>query len=664
MINSQFILQPNMKVNLYGEDVTVKAVGEKFCVIEHSNGEVDCKIPSDLMVAYRSGFLIIKKKENALLINKQLTNQEDKEKAIYVERYVIGVHQESNHHSLKTLTKVIATTKKRHGYTGKQVPSPSTLRRWYISWIENEMEIYPVIKRAKKTRASRHSEAVVELAEKTIDGYYLIPQGLNKRQTYFKFIEYYDELKAENKIEGKSISESRFYELLNELNQLDVVYARDGKDEARKFARCSEGKYVLDFPLQRVEIDAVHLKVGLLDDETGEFLGTVILYLAIDTFTRCIVGYSISYGTKPSEISDAVIELIKHCVTPKTKSVFAEHNWPLTGIPFALVGDAGKAFKCRVVTNLMAQLKCAHITTETKSPWRKAFVESANKTVRSCYASNLPGYTRNNDEDKTDKPIEEIATLTLGEFVSTLEIFILDHYHQNPHKGLFLDTPANVCEKALKKCSPKIVANLKKLEVFSGAEYEGVIQGGQGIQRSTLYYSSRQLNDLRLAITLHGDKKNPKVPFLHDKNDVSKISVIDETTGVLFEVPCCDPRVLPGMSLAEFNQKYRSGDKTKTTKVFSKSNWIVTEAIKRKQEGIMLKKIAKVALAKRVRDEKKEVKNKQTENQASQPIGITERATEHVQAEANRHARNHTSKKVQKNEGRPTGRPLIRPQTK
>jgi len=664
MINSQFILQSNMKINLYGEDVTVKAVGEKFCVIEHSNGEVDCKIPNDLMVAYRNGFLIIKKKDNAILLNRQLTNQDDKEKAIVVENHVIEAHQHANPHSLKTRTKIIAIIKKRHNYTGKQVPSPSTLRRWYISWLDNEMEIYPVIKRVKKTRASRHTEAVVELSEKVIDEYFLIPQGLNKRQTFFKYLEIYDELKATGDIEGDSIKESRFYELINKLNKLDVVYARDGKDEARKFARCSEGMYVLDFPLQRVEIDAVHLKVGLLDDETGEFLGTVILYLAIDTFTRCIVGYSISYGTKPSEVSDAVIELIKHCVTPKTKSVFAEHNWPLTGIPFALVGDAGKAFKCRVVTNLMAQLKCAHITTETKSPWRKGFIESVNKTIRSQYASNLPGYTRNNDEDKTDKPIEEIATLTQGEFVSTLEIFILDHYHQNPHKGLFLDTPANVCEEALKKCSPKIVANLKKLEVFSGAEYQGVIQGGQGIQRNTLYYSSRQLNDLRLALTLHGDKKNPKVPFLYDKNDVSKISVIDETTGVLFEVPCCDPRVLPGMSLAEFNQKYRSGNKTNTTKVFSKSNWIVTEAIKRKQEGIMLKKIEKAALAKKVREEKQEQKNKQAENKDSQTNDITERATEHVQAEANRHGRNHTGKAVIKDTGRNTNRSLTRPTTK
>jgi len=88
------------------------------------------------------------------------------------------------------------------------------------------------------------------------------------------------------------------------------------------------------------------------------------------------------------------------------------------------------------------------------------------------------------------------------------------------------------------------------------------------------------------------------------------------------------------------------------------------EAIKRKQEGIMLKKIEKAALAKKVREEKQEQKNKQAENKDSQTNDITERATEHVQQESNRHARNLTGKTVTQDVGRPTTRPVTRPVTK
>jgi len=142
MTNQQFILQENMRINLRGEDFVIKAVGENFCVIEDSNGEVQYPLPSELMLAYRSGYLIIKKKENAILLNKQLTNEKDKEKAKRVENFLIELHQHPNPHSIKTRKKVITITTKRHGYSGKDIPSPSSLRRWYVSWIDNEMEIY------------------------------------------------------------------------------------------------------------------------------------------------------------------------------------------------------------------------------------------------------------------------------------------------------------------------------------------------------------------------------------------------------------------------------------------------------------------------------------------------------------------------------------------
>ena len=129
MSNQQFILQPNMKINLCGEDVTVKAIGENFCVIERSSGEMGYPLASELKLAYRSGLLIIKKKDNVVLLNKQLTNQEDKEKANKVDRYLIELHQHANPHSLKARRKVINIIKKRHKYTGRQAPSESTTKQ-------------------------------------------------------------------------------------------------------------------------------------------------------------------------------------------------------------------------------------------------------------------------------------------------------------------------------------------------------------------------------------------------------------------------------------------------------------------------------------------------------------------------------------------------------
>jgi len=588
-----FLIQKGMKLNLHGEQVTVMAAGTDFTVLNHENGTKSYPHPMKLVNAYKQGLMTFIVEEKAVLANKQLTDEKDKLKARLIEPMLWSLHERANKHSKETLMSVIKNAKLPEGFS----ISPSTLRRHYITFVENDMDIFPVIKKPKKTRAKRHLPEMIELAEKAIDIFFLVPSGLSKRQCYFKFLDLVEEecLLKDSPIERdtKVVSESRFYEMINELNEVDVVYARKGKDAARAFARHSQGKYLLDFPLQRVEIDAIHLGIGIRDED-GNYIGTAIVYLAICCFTRCIVGYSISLGTSVAETAEGVLELLKHCVTYKSKTPLAENDWPLTGVPFSLVGDAGKAFNCREVKHFLAQIKCNYITTETKRPWRKGFIESFNRTLRTKFARLLPGYTRNNDEDNSDKSIEEIATLTMGDFINVLECFILDHYHQDSHRGLFGNTPANECEEALKECSPRLIPDLSKIDLVGGFEHEGVIQGCQGVQKNRLYYQSKQLNDLRLQLHKAGDKGNPKVQYIYSTRDISKITVISEVTGELISVPCLDPRVEPGMSLAEFRKltgqnKIKSGN----SKVFTRENFVITEALREDAHQKVLKQLEK-----------------------------------------------------------------------
>lgn len=642
-----FLIQKGMTFFLRDEKVTVLAAGQDFTVLDHGNGQKSYPHPQELVSAYKNGLLIFKVKENAVLANKQLTREKDKLKAKHLEPLLWSLHERANKHSLRTLKSVIKSANLPEEFK----ISPSTLRRNYKTFIENDMDIFPVIKKPKKTRAKRHDMEVIELAEQVIDEHYLVPAGLSKRQTYFKFVELFEEAiqSKESSINHDTtiISESRFYEMLNELNEVDVTYARKGKDEARKFARQSHGQYVLDFPLQRVEIDALHLNLGLLDED-GNFLGTVIVYLAIDCFTRCIVGYSLSFGTSVAEKSEAVIELLKHCISPKSKSPLAENDWPLTGVPFAFFGDAGKAFNCREVKHFAAQIKCNYITTATKSPWKKAFIEALNRSIRG-FARLLPGYSRNNDEDRNEKGVEELATLTLGDFINLLEMFILDYYHQNPHRGLYGNTPANECEEALKSCSPRIVPDLSKLDLIGGFEHTGTIQGCAGIQKNNLFYQSKALNDLRLELHKAGDKGNPKVPFLYSAKDISKITVINELTGELLPVPCTHPLVQTGMNLETFRRKtnkpLRKGQKQK---VYPQGNAVVTEAMRMKAYRKL---------------EKQRAASSKPKDQSKQPSvsNLEQHAKEHIKKQQGRSARNYTDHTVAQMEQRKVS--LTRPQT-
>jgi putative transposase len=629
-----------MDINYQGEDVNIASISQQFSVLDHGDGVFSYPHPKTLLSAYKKGKLIIKKREESIVFQ-PLTKEEDKKKAEWMEAYLVELHQEANPKSLVTRQKITRRIAKRRGDNEENTPSSSTLYRWYNAWIENELDIVPLVIKPVQQRAKQFAEETIALAEAVIDEVYLKRNGPSVLSAFNEFTSRFHELN----LEGKCISRSRFYEMIDGINKLDRVRARDGNDAARKFARASNGKYVLDFPLQRVEIDAVHLKVGLLDDVTGEFIGVPILYLAIDVFSRCIVGYSISYGQSPSETTEAVIELLKHCVAPKTKARKAVNEWPLTGAMFAIYGDAGGAFKSKEVTAFLAQIKCHHVTTETKSPWRKGFIESFNKTVRTQMCSTLPGYMRNNGSNTYEKSLEAMATLTLDDFINVLEQFILDHYHQNSHRGLDNDTPANVCEKALEDYCPRIVHDLSKLEIYGGADTSGVIQASKGIQRNNVFYMSNQLRDLYIDLAKSNKRKNPKVDFLYNPKDISKISVIDENKGTMFLVPCIDPRVSAGMSLRELKAMF-SGKKCTEKNLSFIGNTVVSEAIKVKA-ATEKEKADAAREAKKIKQAAEALKASEAKNQTNATSGLDLSPNKHIKDGASRLGQNHTTKKVE-----------------
>jgi len=625
------MFKEGMRINYLGEDAVIGAIKPTYAVIEHENKTISTLTPKQLNHAFKVGNLIVKKRENAVVFQ-GLTLPEDIKKAELLEPFLQKLHTKTYTQSLDTALKVITEVCATNNISKEDAPSATTLRTKYKIYVENELDIIPVIKMPKKARAPRLDKEVIKIAEKCFYDLYLQPNGI-------KPLEVFKEIVKECESAGlsdKCLSRSQFYNMKNELDPLEVIRARQGHDAARRLARESGGKYVLDFPLQRVEIDAVHTKVGLLDDATLDFIGVPIIYLAIDTYTRCIIGYSISWGESPGELAAAVTELIRKCVSPKTKSPKAMNCWPLTGNPYGFFGDAGKAFIAREVTFLMAQLQSHYITTETKSPWKKPFIESFNKTLRNQLATSSPGYMRNDDENTYDETIEAMAVLTMTEFMDSLEVFILDHYHQNPHSGLYGDTPSNYCEKALENFAPRIIQDMTMLNIIKGSEESGAIQPSKGIQKNNVLYSSPQLTTLRFELLKSPKADSPKVTFFYDKNDISKIVVVNDLDGTMFQVETKDPRVKEGMSLKEFKNDLPPTITSNTATPFTRFNPVMTEAIERK---------ARLLRKKREKDEQKKAKRKarqQAEFDAQDEK--TTDASEHIENEAKRYAQNHTGK--------------------
>lgn len=134
--------------------------------------------------------------------------------------------------------------------------------------------------------------------------------------------------------------------------------------------------------MKRVEIDAVHLNLGLIDDETGEFLGKVIVFFAIDVYTRYILGYSLVYGISPGETSEAVIELISSIVAPKIRSGNYRNEWYCLGKPWEVHCDNGSAFIAENTLRFLTHLSIDQHRSETGKGQRRPFIERFNRTFR------------------------------------------------------------------------------------------------------------------------------------------------------------------------------------------------------------------------------------------------------------------------------------------
>ncbi len=636
MNNQEFMFKEGVRIKYFGEEAIVSACKPEFTAIVFENKTASLLSQSQLKHAFKKGDLIVVKRESAI-VYQGLTLAEDIKKAELLTPYLEELHKRAHKHSLKTRLMVIEYVCKKHNISQENAPSATSLNEKYKAYVAHGLDIVPVILKPKKARAPRLDKEVLKIAEKCIYKLYLQRNGIKKSEVF-------KEIQGQCEVAGvadKCLSQSQFYSMTKKLNQLEVIRARQGHDAARRLARESGGRYVLDFPLQRVEIDAVHTKVGLLDDGTLEFIGVPIIYLAIDTYTRCIIAYSISWGESPGELAAAVTELIRKCVSPKNKSDKAMNDWPLTGVPYAFFGDAGKAFIAREVTLLMAQLKAHYITTETKSPWKKPFIESFNKTLRSQFCESVPGYMRNDDEKTYDETVEAMAVLTMTEFIDSLEVFILDHYHQNPHSGLYGDSPANYCEKALEKFQPRMVTDMNMLDVIKGVDIEGAIQPSKGIQKNNVFYSSRELTDLRFEL-LHSIKAaSPRVFYFYDKNDISSIVVVNDLDGSMFRVETKDPRVRKGMSLRELNGTLPKVINKKGSVPFNRFNAVMTEPIERK---------ARLEREKRERAAMKKQKAraiKQTELDAKAGNSID--LNEHIDNEIGRYPQNYTESHVLNN---------------
>ena len=215
----------------------------------------------------------------------------------------------------------------------------------------------------------------------------------------------------------------------------ELAKARDGSKAARqRYAPVQPGLRPRS-PLAIVQIDHTKVDVQLVNDLQRAVIGRPWLTLLLDVFSRCVVGFHLSFDP-PSAAGVALS--IAQGVLPKADWLSQRGiklAWPMQGLPVSIHLDNGREFHSRALKRGCQQHGVRIDYRPAATPRFGGHIERLMGTLMGRVHA-LPGSTSSNVAKRGDYPAEQKAVLTLAEFERHFALEVLGPYHNEVHSGL------------------------------------------------------------------------------------------------------------------------------------------------------------------------------------------------------------------------------------
>ncbi|QBZ82187.1 Transposon Tn7 transposition protein TnsB [Hydrogenovibrio crunogenus] len=223
---------------------------------------------------------------------------------------------------------------------------------------------------------------------------------------------------------------------ISQLTASEVASKRKGR-KGREDFRPLIGKFPQSQkPLEVVQIDHTPLDLIIVDDENRLDIGRPTITLAIDAYSRMVVGFYISLE-KPNTLLTGLC--LAHAILDK-KQWLLEHevegDWPAYGLMDTIHTDNGKEFHGKSLKRACEIYKLNMIKRPAKTPRYGPHIERSFKTFNDSEIHTLPGTTKSNVQDKAEYQSEDNAIFTLFEFEQYFTEFLVNNYHLEKHSDL------------------------------------------------------------------------------------------------------------------------------------------------------------------------------------------------------------------------------------
>lgn len=440
---------------------------------------------------------------------------------------------------------------------GKKVPPQwTTVRRWMRKYEANKGDIrslLPGFRRRARSKAFRTPEEEEFLNNIIRD--YLVESRPSIRWLMRQIEMRYREaaLTRPSAALWKTPSRSAIARRLRDMDQYEVTRLRYGKRIADERFRAAGPGRPATYRLEVVEIDHTAANIMVMDDRGQVCLGRPTITVAIDRYTRMIVGLYI--GFEPPSIY-SVMQCLRDMLLPKTylQTEFPELKltWNAFGPPTTVVVDNGMEFISDSFRHVAAVVGFDIYQQPVYQPQFKGTVERFMRTIEQGVMSGLPGRTFSDPAEKGNYNPIKTASITLKEFRRLFYHWMLSDYCYRGHQGI-LDVPARRWDEEVKREPISLSYNASDLESLLGISRTGVITR-QGLRHAGLFYQSEELNAIfRNART----KAQRTVEFKVNPGDIGWITVYGPNLQHTIRVPCTDPNYANGTTLHQHRQ-YRA----------------------------------------------------------------------------------------------------------
>ena len=410
--------------------------------------------------------------------------------------------------------------------------SASTIYRW-LNLHDKSPRLTSLISKASQKRKKRIGEREERVIQNVIEEIYFKPKRVTKKRVV-------EEVQARCKTARlKMPHKNTILARINEKSEKEKTKGRRSAKRARERHNAIKGKFPEGrVPLECVQMDTQKLDVQIVDTADRVAIGRPYLTLAIDTFSRMVVGYHLSLDAPSGFTAGACVH---NMILPKD-SVLKKYDipstWPVWGLPGNIHVDNGKDFRSK---SLQRACEKHMMTIEFRLPgfpnWG-GHIESFFGTL-SSWVHDLDGTTKSNPLDRGDYNALKNSTMTLDELEHWLLTFIIEVYHNRDHSQINVP-PIKRWRDGIEGKNgypgiglPPIPDDTRDLRLDFYPSQERTVSK-YGIRWSKItYYSSvldRWINEKKGG-------KSIKHIVRRDPHDISKLYFFDTDINEYFEIP-------------------------------------------------------------------------------------------------------------------------------